>query len=548
MCLGISSVYGDFISDVVNPVKVSADIESIDAYPNVKQISHHLASHAAGSVNKHGYTVTDPRNGYYYIGFVSDGTFSSNGLALVANEFYQADLKGGDAVQIQYSSGSFSIELSNDNANWSTGRPVTSGEIYVFGALTRYIRVLCTSDGTLTDVNIGCECSTDYTYQSTPGMTENNIWTNAVKTNKAQLVGIRRDSLADTDRNILFLTATRDDRGIWIYVKQEIWKAPYESTSYGDKWFGHDNFEIYVNTTGTGRTNGKQFYASQYSSNHGNFDIMKITTPVRQNTTYDCWYIATYKCFVSYYTMSQKMAEPFTKNSTLYLWWGSRASDTVWEACSFWNGASPVNLTTNGIMKASDGNPYNDYYSRQGDWGNQSNWIQFTDDLTNGNMSVAGSEYVIGTHVNACQGATSSTAWDDYCWKTPLMIFAKKNEKGVRTVFRGDWWGWNDNYTPTDIFTGVAWAGEGAKCDGPDGDNTTTQFLGTMSDCDIIFVVKYLGNNIYSVTWLIFPTNYTFVGRGDYWTHQTVTTDVTLGFYLNAEFVNFNIYNIPASS
>lgn len=493
---------------------------------NHSVISYHLADDASkGEVTGSAYQVRD--GDYFYTGFVSAGTFSSNGLALNAGEFFQADLKGGSSVQIAFTSGEFAIELSNDNTNFSSGKYLSSQGTYSFHTLMRYIRVLCKSNGVLTDVNIGCECSEDYTYNTTAAMDE-SVWTNTVKQNRLTLVGRQRGSVMH-ELNYHNIVGARDGNGVYFFVTEKIFDSFYSSNG-GNKghWWGKDNFEIQFNSTGVwGSTH--QLYASLEPTDVGNFDIVKTATHGKYHG-YDSFVTATFKCYASYETLSAIAGSTYNSSSDIYLWYGSRSTDSLFDCVSFWESNSQVKLTTNGIVDTV-GNLYGTIQNREGDWGNTANWYEVTDDLTtSGRKTVA-------AHVEGAQNRNKDN-WSDYCWAAPLSILPVKGDLGKRTVFRLDWYGWDDGYTPTSRNNGGSWAPEVDKAT-----NGNTRYYEAVIDCEMIFVFRFNPeNNMYTSLRFIIPNNPDVVTRGDFYMYQEVTTTETLGAYINSEFTNSILY------
>lgn len=490
-----------------------------------KLIKYHCADDASkGSVSSESYTITESKTGYYYSGFVSNGTFSDAGLTLSAGEYFQADLKGGSSTQIAFTSGSFAIELSNDNVNFTARHYVASMDTYNFHTLMRYIRVLCTADGVLTDVNIGCECSEDYTINTTTAMDE-DVWSNNVKTNRVTLVGNQKGSNLD-DFNYSVINGTRDSKGVYVFIKERVSGLYFDAES--NNWWEHDNVEVEFSLTNDFASH-QQYYVSTCDANHTNFDIAMFEKAGKLSG-YDCWNVINYKAFVSYESLSARFETEVNSSSDLYFWFGS-ASGHGFDMCAHWGKNSPIKLTSNGIVDTT-GNIYGTIANRTGDWGNTANWYEVTDNLTtSGRKTVA-------THVEGCQDYSGDN-WADYCWRGPLSILPKLGDKGVRSVFRMDWFGWSDGYTPTSTENGGVWAPEAAKAT-----NGKTQFHETLIDCDVVYVYSYnSADKVYTSLRCIFPNNPTVVTRGDYFMYQRVTTVETLGAYINAEFTNSILFN-----
>lgn len=493
-------------------------------------IRYHLANDSShGVADELSYTVTDNRTGNYYNGFVSSGTFTTTGLNLTEGEYFQADLKGATAVQITFTSGQFAVELSNDNANFSRAKYLGTNGTYTFNTLMRYVRVVCVGAGTLTDVNIQCECSDAYTYSTAVAM-DNAMWTDAVKTNKLTVVGVQKGGNMD-DLNYHNVAATRDNEGVYFYVTEKVSNVFYDTnnTDWKGQWFAKDNFEVQFNTTGILADGRSQLFASMEPSNCGNFDIVSIKT--REKAQYDCFVTVTYKCFASYKTLSQLANKTYDESTEIYLWYGSRASDHVFDGVSFWNSDSQVKLTTNGIVNL-EGGLYGTFAHREGDWGNTANWHTVTEDIRPARTTLA-------THVNGGLDGNPGD-WGSYCWKGPLSILAKQGDLGVRQVFRLDWWGWADgNLERSSSNNGVAWADVELKAT-----NGNTQFWETIIDCEVVYVFGYNpNNNMYTSLRIIFPNNPDVVTRGDYLLYQEVTTPEVLGAYINAEWTDTIFYN-----
>ncbi len=495
-----------------------------------KTIQYHLADDAAKgeipSEEHSGYTVTDSRNGYYYSGYVSKGTFSSNGLALESGEFYQADLKGATAVSISFSSGSFAIELSNDNANFSTQKQLATGGTYNFKVLMRYVRVLCTSDGTLTDVNLTCACSTNYYFSPDLSMSE-SAWSSNAKTNKVSLVG-KAKSATTYDFNYLTINAVRDSNGLYVLAREKVAGSYFDSNN--GNWWQNDNFEIKFNSS-TSKEGRTQLYASTLDSNHGNFDVVRVDKKGKQ-TGYDAWNTIVYECFVTYDTLSELSGKTFNASTDMYLWYGF-ADGHDFNGSASWEGNATVKATINGIVDLS-GNRYGtDYSHAHGGWDNRSEWTVLSNSLADG------ARETVALDSHAVTNGSESDAIGDVVWKTTLGVFFTGTDKDKGRVFRLDWYSFKfGEFSDSNVVNGNTWEYT-SRCAG---NENRFRYYETVTNSDIVYVFTRSGNT-YKVTTCLFPNDPTLVGRDDYILQQSLDTTETMGAALSAEWTNYFVYS-----
>ena len=505
---------------------------TFNALPNIfvrtsateKTIAYHLADDASkGEVDHNAYTVTDPVNGYYYTGFVSVGTFSSAGLALAKGEFFQADLKGATGVQIAFSSGTFAIELSNDNSSFTAKKYLSTGGTYSFKALMRYVRVLCVSAGTLTDVNLYCQCSTDYYVDTNTSMSESR-WTSTVIENRVTLVGHKKGANTD-DFNFLTLYATRDNKGVYLYAKEKV--SGSLNTSNTD-WWRCENFEIHFNNTGV--WDGIQLYASLCETNHTNFDLVSINSYKKSN--YDRWYNVDYKCYVSYETLSNLSGVTYSLSTDLYIWYGSaniRGSEGF-DKCESWDTNAAVKITQNGIVDRN-ANPFFTTNNHEGGWDENAGdgWSTIASSVADDSRNT------LAIHSNAAQNCDETTI-GDIVWRTSLLAMADASNHGVGSVFRLDWFHFDfGGFVPDAFNNGSIWEYDGKTS------KDTYKYLEVVRDCDIVYVVERNGDS-YTMFTCIFPAKIDLVGRGDYVLEQSITTSTQLGAFITSEWSNLNIY------
>ena len=489
-------------------------------------ISYHLADDASKGEITDGavYTVTDPATKYYYTGYVSKGVFSSSGLALVAGEFFQADLKGGSSVQISFSSGAFAIELSNDNSHFSSGKYLSTNGTYTFHTLMRYVRVLCKTAGTLTDVNIGCECAENYTVSTALAM-DDSAWTSTTSTNKYALVGLQKGSALD-DFNYLNLYGTRTSEGLFVFVHERAYGGYLNGEN--NNWWENDNFEISLNTSSS--WNQHQLYASTLDTDHGNFDIVTVQR-VGKKTGYDRWYGIKYKCFVSYETLSSMLGSTITSSTDLYIWFGS-ASGFGFDKCSTWESTANMKITSSGIVSLSGNRLTTDYVHDYGGWDNEGTWTPITNEL------VADTRYSIALDSHAAIGCDKSSGIGDVVWRTTLPVFYQTADHGKGRFFRMDWCSFGfGGWEPDSYVNGSMWEYD-SRCAG---DNTRYRYYECVTNGDVVYTIKKSGN-LYSMATCIFPNDPDLVGRSDYVLEQSLTTSVTMGVALSAEFANYSVY------
>ncbi len=498
-----------------------------------KTIRYHLADDASlGEKSSYDYTVTDPSSNYYYAGFVSAGTFSSSGLTLASGEYFQADLKGATSVSINCT-GTFAVELSSDNqfaqGHHTYRKYLSSGGTYNFGTKFQYVRVLsCANDSVLTDINLYCECSEDYTFITTAEMDE-SYWTDTVEENKITLISGKKNNIYDV--NYHEVRATKTAEGVHFFVKERVGGGYYKSTKtdYINKWWGSDNIEIQINNVDStqGRT---QLYASTEDSNCGNFNV--VVESKTDHTGYEYFHVINYKCFISWDTLSQYAGKTYSSTDDLYIWYSSRADDNNWQE------ASEVKLTANGLVDKTSAAKRSTYYSREGEWAKTNNWVTINSDLASAGRAT------VAMNCKGAIGASPSSAWGVYNWRGPLAILPLTSNYGKRTVFRLDWWGWDDGietgvFVPTSRNNGAEWAPESARTT----DNSTTQFYQTVKDCEMVWVYEYDStSHVYTVARIMFPNDTSILHRKDYYFTQTVTCEQSLAACLNAEFTNFTIY------
>ncbi len=473
-----------------------------------------------GVVKTDSYTVTDKSNGKYYNGFVSDGEFSTNGLTLSKGEFFKADLTGAYSVNVEYSSGSFAIELSNTNETFSSRKYLNSGETYQFNATMRFIRVLSTNDdgGTLTKITIVSDCIADNYFLPGTTMSE-SVWTNTVKENKVTLVGNQKGSALD-DFNYLSFYATRDDKGAYFYVDQRVSGDLYHSSDVN--WWENNNFEFHVNNVAT--WGGFQLYGSTLDSNHTNFDIISVSEPYKVNSNYDLWWIINYKCYVSYETLSLLGGKEYNQSSNIYLWYAS-ASGHGFDHCDSWEHDAAVKLTVNGIVDVNNVKYATDYEHNRGGWNDL--FVEIDDSIQDKERSY------LAIHSNAALTCNENSI-ADIVWRTTLLAMMN-GDRTAGSVFRLDWYHFDHNFTPDAFENGSIWEYDAKTI------NDTYKYLEVVRDCDIVYTVSRDGN-VYNMCTSIFPAKADLVGRGDYVLRQSVTTSTQLGAYIVCEWTNFTAF------
>lgn len=482
-------------------------------------VSHHFADQKdLGVVTDKSYTVTDTSNGYYYVGYVNKGTFSEEGLSLTTGNYFQADLKGAHTVDIDAKSGTFDISLSNDNANFTASRRISneSSEPFIFRALMRYVRIKCVTDGVLTDIKITCACSEDYFLSTEVAMSE-SVWTDEVKTNKVTLVGNQKSTETGLhDFNHLTFYGTRDARGVYVYAEHRV---AYQLMEDETTWWLNNNFEFKFNNTGDVSAT-RQLYASTLKTNPGNFDIVsyKIHDKLSQ---YDFYHFIEYKCFVSYEQLSYLSGITYAVDTPLYIWWGSRSTDSLFDACSFWEANSTMQITTTGILNNGALNGTYIDHSYAGWAGTQEHNVT--------TETKKDTRYVVSLHLNG--GIEGNPAnWDSFCWKTTLAVLRNAANLHAFRAFRMDW---------------CSFGGNGYDVDGIAQNGTTweeTHFYDTIVDCEVVYLFQHTGT-VCNIMTVIFPNNRATVGRHDYFMSQSLTVTDMLDIRIASEWSRYTIYN-----
>lgn len=485
------------------------------------QVSHHFADQKdLGEVTYKSYTVTDTSNGYYYTGYVNSGTFSESGLSLTAGNYFQADIKGAHTVGIDATSGTFDIYLSNDNVNFTASRRISnlSSQPFVFRALMRYVRITCVADGVLTDIKITCACSEDYFLSTQVAMTE-SVWTNDVTTNKVTFVGNQKSTktgLQDFDH--LTFYGTRDAHGVYVYAEQRV---AYQLMTHATDWWLNSNFEFRFNNTGD-VSSTRQLYASTLATNPGNFDIVsyKIHDKISQ---YDLWHLIEYKCFVSYEQLSYLSGINFAVDTPLYIWWGSRSTDSLFNACSFWEQDSTMQITTTGILNNGALNGTFIDHSING-WAGGHEYIVTTRTEVN-------KRYVASLHLNGGIGG-NSTDFDSIKYKTTLAALRNADHLDDYRTFRLDWCS----------FGGNGYADGNVQCNNGTVWESGDRFCNTIIDCEIVYLFQHTGT-VCNIMTVIFPNNRAAVGRHDFYMSQSLTVTDMLDIKIASEWSTYTIYN-----
>jgi len=466
---------------------------------------------SVGEIHEQGQNVYDSQ-GRYVNRFVSNGEYSNSGLTLTNGNFIQFDLKGSTGVTIEFTSGRFAIELSNNNSNFSNKRFLNSTETYHYYAEMRYVRVLCVEAGLLTQVTLDYSCLENYYLNTTVNM-DDNAWTTDSKNNPYTLVGKQKGNDLQ-DFNYYKMYTTKDSYGLYVYV--------YERVAYsymsGNTWYSCDNFEIRVNNS----INffDAQVYASVYDYDHGNFDVV-MSEKQDKIHEYDTYNNIKYKCFISYTTISSRLNKTVTSSDDLYIWFGS-ADGFNFNHCSTWRTNANKKVTTSGIVSLSNTRLVNDYSNLGNSWDDKSRWINVSEEIPTYIENEKQRVYT-AVELHGCKNA-DLTNWGDFCWRTTLGVLREPNSKSFGTTFRMDWWGWNWGYqTEPEIDKGVSWA-------------SNDQWLKTVLNCDVVYLSR-LNGLVYELVTVVIPYNSDEVGRGDFYYTQkvTFTSSQTLGLSVASE-------------
>lgn len=356
-----------------------------------------------------------------------------------------------------------------------------------------------------------------------------DYWTETVKTNNVNLVGFKKGDNLD-DFNYSKLYATRDDEGIYVYVKERVTGTLLDNPE-GD-WWENNNFELRFNQSGEW-DDVQQLYLSTLNGGTTNFDVMACDIHEKLSG-YDCWTPIEYKAFVSYETLSLiDASSTYNKDSNIYVWYGS-ASGHGFDHSESWEDLADVKITKDGIVNRDNETYATSYEHNHVGWDNTSEWATIGESLavpTQENPQ----HYYQAIHLNGALGANTGNI-GDIVWRTSLLVMSDE-AKSKGSFFRLDWCHFDfGGFTPSAYENGAIWEYDSLT------EDDQFKYYVTVNNCDVVYKVERINATQYKMCTCLFPEEDVKVGRGDYVLRQSITTDTQLSAFISAEFSNFLVY------